>query len=76
MVNLKIYDVTDWTVNNSNTHITQYLKNQLNERQSGKRFGQLVKYSVGIIFFKYHTENEVGRVVSDFFLLFKKLYTK
>ena len=26
MVNFKIYDVTEWTKNNSNTHITQYLK--------------------------------------------------
>ena len=26
MVNLKIYDVTDWITNNHNTHITQYLK--------------------------------------------------
>ena len=26
MVNFKIYDVTDWTTNNHNTRITQYLK--------------------------------------------------
>ena len=26
MVNLKVYDVTDWTINSSNTHIVQYLK--------------------------------------------------
>ena len=26
MVNLKFYDVTDWTINSSNTHIVQYLK--------------------------------------------------
>ena len=25
-VNFKIYDVTDWTINNSNKHISQYLK--------------------------------------------------
>ena len=25
MVNFKIYDVTNWTTNNCNTHITQYL---------------------------------------------------
>ena len=25
-VNLKIYDVTDWTTNNYNTYIVQYLK--------------------------------------------------
>ena len=25
-INFKIYDVTDWTTNNSNTHISQYLK--------------------------------------------------
>ena len=27
-VNFKIYDVTDWTTNNYNTHIAQYLKKQ------------------------------------------------
>ena len=26
MVNFKIHEVTDWTRNNYNTHITQYLK--------------------------------------------------
>ena len=25
-VNIKIYDVSDWVANNSNTHIDQYLK--------------------------------------------------
>ena len=25
-VNFKIFDVTDWTTNDYNTHITQYLK--------------------------------------------------
>ena len=25
MVSLKMYDVTDWTANNYNTHIAQYL---------------------------------------------------
>ena len=26
MVNFKVYDVTDWTTHNYNTHIAQYLK--------------------------------------------------
>ena len=26
MVNIKIFDVTDWTTNNCNTHITQNIK--------------------------------------------------
>ena len=26
MVNFKVYDVTDWTTNDHNTHIAQYLK--------------------------------------------------
>ena len=26
MINLKMHDVTDWTTNNYNTHITKYLK--------------------------------------------------
>ena len=28
MVNFAIYDATDWTTNNLNTHITQYLKKE------------------------------------------------
>ena len=32
MVNYKIYDATDWTANNYDTHITQYLTTL---RQSG-----------------------------------------
>ena len=28
MVNFKIYDATDWTANNYNTYIVQYLKKQ------------------------------------------------
>ena len=27
-INFKIYDVTDWTTNNCNTHIAQYLNQQ------------------------------------------------
>ena len=27
MINLKTYDITDWTTNNYNTYIPQYLKN-------------------------------------------------
>ena len=32
MVNFRIYDITDWTMNNGNTHIVQYFKKK---RQSG-----------------------------------------
>ena len=28
MVNFKIYDITEWTTNNYNTHIVHYLKKQ------------------------------------------------
>ena len=28
MVSIKIFDVTDWTTNNYNTHITQNIKKQ------------------------------------------------
>ena len=31
-LNFKIYDVTDWTTNNYNTHIAQYLQRK---KQSG-----------------------------------------
>ena len=28
MVNFKTYDVTNWTTNSNNTHITQYFKKE------------------------------------------------
>ena len=40
MLNFKIYDVTDWTANNCNIHITQYLKK---ERQSGNEIWSVNK---------------------------------
>ena len=36
------------------------------------KFGQLIEYSKGNIFFKNHAENEAGRLVPDLFLFFKK----
>ena len=36
------------------------------------KFGQFIEYNMRIIFFKNHTENEVGRLVPDIFLYFKK----
>ena len=36
------------------------------------KFGQVTKYNKG----KNHTENETGRQVPDFFLLFKKAFHK
>ena len=41
IVKLKIYDVTDWTANNNNTHITQ----------QAMKFGKLIKYRKQEIFF-------------------------
>ena len=38
---LKIYDVTDWTTNNNNTHITQ----------QAMKFSKLIKYRKQEIFF-------------------------
>ena len=54
MVNFKIYDVTDWTTNNYNTHIAQYLK-----------FGQLKEHNVRNIFLENHTQNVVEKLVRD-----------
>ena len=36
------------------------------------KFGQSIDYNK-IVFFKNHAENEVGRLVPDIILLFKKL---
>ena len=45
-VNFKIYDVTDWATNNYNT----YCPISPDERLSGNKIGQLIKYNVRIIF--------------------------
>ena len=47
-VNFKIYFVTAWLTNNSNTHITQYLEKS-NGNQSMK-FGQLIEYNMTNMF--------------------------
>ena len=62
MVNFKMYDVTDWTTNNYNTHITQYLK----------------KWDIAweIFLFKNHAKNEVGGLVPDLFLFFNTALRK
>ena len=39
MVNFKIYDIVDWTTNNYNTNIVQYLK----KGNQTMKFGQLVE---------------------------------
>ena len=70
-VNLKIYDVIDWTTNNYNPYIVQYLK-----KYQAMKFGQLIKYNMGNIFFKNHAENEAWRLVPDLILLFKKALYK
>ena len=40
------------------------------------KFGQIIKYSMRNIFFKIHAKNEVGRLVPDLFLVFKKALYK
>ena len=47
IVNFKIYDITDWTTNNHNTRIAQYLKKRNNQT---KKFGQLIKCNMSNIF--------------------------
>ena len=69
MVNFKIDDVIDWTVNNYNTHITQISRKKGNQVI---KIGHLIKFSVRNIFFKNYAKNEVGRLVLDLFLFFKK----
>ena len=40
------------------------------------QFGQFREYDLRNIFFKYHPENEAGRLVPDLFLFFKKALHK
>ena len=49
-VSFKIYDVTAWLTNNSNTYIAQYLEKKYNQVKLMK-FGQLIEYNMRIFFF-------------------------
>ena len=40
------------------------------------KFVQLIKYSMKKFFLKKHAENEIGRLVPDLFLFFKKALYK
>ena len=40
------------------------------------KFGQTMKHNVRNTFLKSHAENEARRLVTDFFLLYKKLYIR
>ena len=64
-INFEIYDVTDWTKNNCNTQIAQYLTK---ERHSGNEIHAKIR--------KNHAENETGRRVLDLVLFFKKALYK
>ena len=71
MINFKIYDTTDWTTNNYNQDILPDISRSKDNQTL--KFGQLIRYRVRIFFFKNHAENEVGRLVLDLFLFFKKV---
>ena len=62
MVNFKIYDITDWTINNYNIHILRSKGNQL------MMFGQLIEYNLINVFLKNHTQNVMEKLVPDPFV--------
>ena len=64
-VNFKIYGVTDWTTNNNNTYIIQYLKKL---RQPQKKFVQLMKHKMRNVFFGNNTQNCTENVVPEPFI--------
>ena len=68
-VNFKIFDVTDWTVNNYNTHTEQHLQKY---RQSDNEIWSVNKIKHEKYFLKNHVENKAGRLVSDLFSVFLK----
>ena len=57
MVNFKIYDAKQWTTNNYNTHITQYLNQTM-------KFDQLIKQIVKNIFLQKSCR-KLGRETSS-----------
>ena len=46
----KIYDVADWTINNYNTYIDQYLKNFAQYLHQTMKFVQLIEYKMRNVF--------------------------
>ena len=71
MVDFKIYDVTDYTINNYNTHFTQYL---MKYRQPGNEIW-FIKYSVRNTFVETSCRKLDRKPSSKFSLVFsKKLY--
>ena len=68
MVNFKIYDVTDWTTSNYNTHIAQYLnKKRKLDNETVNRICQLIEYNMKDIFLKKSYTNVLNKLVSDTF---------
>ena len=63
-------DVADWTTNNYELQYTIVKCNM------AMKLGQLMKYSVEIFFFKNRAEYELGRLVLDLVLFFKKALYK
>ena len=73
MVNLKIYDNTDWITNNCKTHLPNISRSKGNQ---GIKFGQLIKYSVRNIFVQKPSREWGNETSSRPTFLFKKaLYT-
>ena len=58
--------------------ITIHIFTNISRRKYNQRmkFGQVIIIAWEIFFFKNNVENEVERLVSDFFLLFKKAFYK
>ena len=73
MVDFKFYDVTDWTTNNYNTRITQYIKKL---RQSGNEIWSVNKILRN--FFLQKSYGKWGRENSSrlLFVFLKKLYVR
>ena len=54
MVNFKIYDVTDWTTNGSNTHVAEYVKKK---RDPDNEIGSVNRTNMrNILFEKSYTK--------------------
>ena len=62
MVNFKTHDVKDWTTNNCNTHIAQYLQKKTQPCNE-----------IWSLNLKYHTQNMVDRLVPEPFYKNSKL---
>ena len=65
-VNFKFYDATDWTTNKCNIYIYIHIQPNISRRKGNQamRLGQVIEYSIKILFLGNHVQNTVKKLIS------------